>query len=59
MQRHDLRTESPVLYAHDLGSVDGHPTVIGLISDDLPCPWCGEATSETDHSCHGCGRRFG
>lgn len=51
--------ESPVLYAHDLGSVDGHPTVIGLIGDDLPCPWCGEATSETDHSCHSCGRRFG
>ncbi|MFP5333567.1 MAG: hypothetical protein ACLGHX_14555 [Acidimicrobiia bacterium] len=35
------------------------PGVIGLISDDLPCPWCGEATAEYDDHCTGCGRRFG
>lgn len=33
--------------------------VISLIAADLPCPWCGEATSEADASCRGCGRNFG
>ena len=26
---------------------------------DLPCPWCQAATSDTDTRCPGCGRRFG
>lgn len=26
---------------------------------DLPCPWCGKATAETDDRCPGCGRKFG
>ena len=34
-------------------------TVIELMADDLPCPWCGQATHETDATCKGCGRRFG
>ena len=27
--------------------------------EDLPCPWCGAATRETDPRCPGCGHRFG
>lgn len=34
-------------------------SVVGVIADDLPCPWCGEATHEADDSCRGCGRHFG
>ncbi len=26
---------------------------------DLPCPWCGAATTEDDPACPSCGRRFG
>jgi hypothetical protein len=37
----------------------GDLAVIDVFAGDLPCPWCGEATSEADASCHGCGRNFG
>lgn len=31
-----------------------------LLSDhDLPCPWCGAATSEDDAHCPSCRQRFG
>lgn len=31
-----------------------------LVSDhDLPCPWCGAATSEDDARCPSCRQRFG
>lgn len=26
---------------------------------DLPCPWCYAATSESDTRCSGCGQHFG
>ena len=37
----------------------GGIAVIDVFAGDLPCPWCGEATSEADASCRGCGRNFG
>jgi predicted RNA-binding Zn-ribbon protein involved in translation (DUF1610 family) len=37
----------------------GGVAVIDLTADDLPCPWCGEATDVADTLCRGCGRRFG
>lgn len=35
--------------------------VVDLSTDDrdLPCPWCGKSTRETDERCPGCGRKFG
>jgi hypothetical protein len=30
-----------------------------VVSEDLPCPWCGAATIETDVSCPWCGQQFG
>ena len=30
-----------------------------VIAADLPCPWCGAATTETDATCPSCGQRFG
>lgn len=29
------------------------------IGDDLPCPWCGAATRESDTRCPSCQQRFG
>jgi uncharacterized Zn-finger protein len=35
--------------------------IVDLSADDrdLPCPWCGKSTRETDERCPGCGRKFG
>ncbi|MFP3913875.1 MAG: hypothetical protein ACLFWM_03300 [Actinomycetota bacterium] len=35
--------------------------VVDLNTDDgdLPCPWCGTGTRETDDRCPGCRQRFG
>lgn len=35
--------------------------VVDLSTDerDLPCPWCGHATTETDDRCPTCDRKFG
>lgn len=35
--------------------------VVELASDDrdLPCPWCGASTRESDERCPRCDRRFG
>lgn len=30
-----------------------------LAADDLPCPWCNAATSETDSRCPSCRQSFG
>jgi rubrerythrin len=30
-----------------------------LSETDLPCPWCGAATTEADDHCPTCRRRFG
>jgi rubrerythrin len=30
-----------------------------LSESDLPCPWCGAATTEADDHCPCCRRRFG
>ncbi|MDX1448745.1 MAG: hypothetical protein R3246_06730 [Acidimicrobiia bacterium] len=48
-----------MLQRHETPAPSMQPAVIGLIGDDLPCPWCGQATAETDDHCAGCGRRFG
>lgn len=29
------------------------------LGDDLPCPWCGAATTESDARCPNCHQRFG
>lgn len=62
MNRHDFTSGNRIEWASRLSS--GHTetagtSVISLIAGDLPCPWCGEATNETDVSCRGCGRNFG
>ena len=43
----------------DRSNHHGTVAVIDVFAGDLPCPWCGEATSEADASCRGCGRNFG
>lgn len=30
-----------------------------IFADDLPCPWCHAATSESDTRCPSCHQRFG
>lgn len=30
-----------------------------MFSEDLPCPWCRAATSESDTRCPSCHQRFG
>lgn len=34
--------------------------IVDLSADrDLPCPWCGASTQESDPRCPNCDRRFG
>lgn len=30
-----------------------------VVGPDLPCPWCGGPTTESDRSCFSCGQNFG
>jgi hypothetical protein len=42
-----------------LGGTGRLPFTPGGFADDLPCPWCQAATSETDIRCPSCHQRFG
>lgn len=39
--------------------IDGKLSNGVWLGDDLPCPWCGAATSELDTRCPDCHQRFG
>lgn len=30
-----------------------------VVGADLPCPWCGGHTTESDRACFSCGQQFG
>ncbi|HSJ27655.1 MAG TPA: hypothetical protein VLB67_05545 [Acidimicrobiia bacterium] len=55
MNRQDMSPSDHLLDYRRAGGL----AVIDLTADDLPCPWCGEATDVADTLCRGCGRRFG
>jgi predicted RNA-binding Zn-ribbon protein involved in translation (DUF1610 family) len=59
MNIHDVQTDRSTSLPETSLATRSPSTVIGLIGEDLPCPWCGEATQVADASCRGCGRRFG
>lgn len=55
-----IRTDRGVPWIGMPARRSSSPTrVVELSEADLPCPWCGAATSEADDRCPHCLHRFG